>query len=149
MAVKRTKLWKQLTPAIQRAVNDEIEATTSLVHGTMVGFIQKGPKSGTVYNLTTPSREHRASAPGQAPATDTGNLASHIDFATKLSRHGIIGSVGIFDTTNVIYAPRLEFGGSDSRGVYIAPRPFLRPALATHRKDHRNRVRAAVKRAIA
>ncbi len=73
-------------------------------------------KHGEVY-LRPGGIEHRASAPGEAPAIDTGNLVNSI--ATELT-----GPASAVVFTNVEYAPYLEFGTKD-----IAPRPFLQPAV--------------------
>lgn len=60
---------------------------------------------------------HRASAPGEAPATDTGNLGSSI-YARMTSR--LEGEVG----ATAEYAAALELGGA-----HVAARPALRPAV--------------------
>lgn len=75
------------------------------------------PGTGRTYGR----RRHRASAPGQAPAVDTGRLRASI--ANELGRdgRGLFARIG----TNVDYAPHLELGTSK-----MAARPFLRPALA-------------------
>lgn len=68
---------------------------------------------------------HRASAPGESPAPDTGTLkrSAFIERTEKGSRVGVA----------VAYATALEFGtvraGKD-RNITILPRPFMRPALA-------------------
>lgn len=63
---------------------------------------------------------HRASAPGQPPATDTGRLAASIREELRRDAQGLVEVIG----TNVSYAAYLERGTRN-----IAPRPFLRPAL--------------------
>ena len=60
---------------------------------------------------------HRASAPGEAPATDTGNLANSIYSRMLGGAEGEIGSTAE-------YAAGLEFGGA-----HVAPRPSLGPAV--------------------
>ncbi|QQS25153.1 MAG: HK97 gp10 family phage protein [Actinomycetota bacterium] len=64
---------------------------------------------------------HRASAPGQPPAVDTGRLRSSITHELGAKGPVLVARVG----TNVTYAKHLELGTSKMR-----PRPFLRPALA-------------------
>jgi hypothetical protein len=49
-----------------------------LIRAEAIKSIQTGSKSGVMYQMYNPRREHRASAPGQAPASDTGNLVSKI-----------------------------------------------------------------------
>jgi hypothetical protein len=63
---------------------------------------------------------HRASAPGQPPATDTGRLAASLREELRRDERGLVEVVG----TDVDYALPLELGTRD-----IEPRPFLRPSL--------------------
>jgi HK97 gp10 family phage protein len=74
------------------------------------------PGRGRVYGR----RRHRASAPGDGPAVDTGRLRASI--AHEVGRTGttLVARVG----TDVEYAKFLELGTSK-----MAARPFLRPAL--------------------
>ncbi len=60
---------------------------------------------------------HQASAPGEAPAIDTGNLVNSIQVE-------LTGPAAAVVYTNVEYAPYLEFGTID-----MEPRPFLQPAV--------------------
>lgn len=63
---------------------------------------------------------HRASAPGQPPATDTGRLAASVREELGRDSKGLVEVIG----TDVRYARFLELGTRTT-----APRPFLRPAL--------------------
>jgi hypothetical protein len=118
------RLPSQTTKELGKAVN----ASLLMVQNEARRSIQKGPKSGRVYKKGGVT--HQASAPGQAPATDTGHLVSHVNH----KQQGLRGTVGIHELKQVKYARRLEFGGRDKRGVYIAPRPFLRPAYKKMQK---------------
>lgn len=78
-----------------------------------------------VANLSQPGRgreyqrrtvTHRASAPGDGPAVDTGRLRQSIGVQQLGEGRYRVG-------TNVQYAPLLEFGTRTT-----APRPFMRPA---------------------
>jgi HK97 gp10 family phage protein len=62
---------------------------------------------------------HQASSPGEPPASDTGNLLNHIT-------HEVLVEKTVFARVKatVKYAEYLELGTR-----YMAPRPFLRPAL--------------------
>lgn len=87
------------------------------------------PKSGRTYprgavkrgrgerSRIVAHRFHRASAPGEAPAIDTGHLVNSF-FTKKLSR--LVRIIGV----NAEYAAALEFGTER-----VAARPYLRPAL--------------------
>ncbi len=99
-----------------------------------------GPKTGYIYDWAPTDKEdprktrmiyfhghwfwirprtapHQASAPWQAPATDTGTLAGSI------SAEPIDGTLGARIVARTRYATWLEYGTK-----YMAPRPFLRPA---------------------
>ena len=116
------------------AANKEARRTAYRVANDAKKAVMKGPKTGRAYKRESGanySTIHIASAPGQAPATDTGLLASGIvSRARKLNAEA--GAMAE-------YAPGLEFGKPP-----VAPRPFLRPALAAHIDDHIARVVAAV-----
>ena len=75
--------------------------------------------------------KHRASAPGDPPAVDTGNLRGSITFerVTKPLGANVTGGAPRITTarrvgTNVEYGPYLEFGTPR-----VAARPFLEPAV--------------------
>jgi phage gpG-like protein len=75
------------------------------------------------------------SRPGQPPARDTGDLAASVN-RTRARRvrdafEAVVGAMAV-------YAARLEYGGRDSRGVYIAPRPAWRPAMLENRRRIEN-----------
>lgn len=99
---------------------DIVRGTAQNVRTHAIRSIQRGTKSGITYEKIDPKRTHRASAPGEAPATDTGRLANSIqaDIEGK--------SATVF--TNLEYAPWLEFGTRT-----IEPRPFMFPALEKER----------------
>ncbi|RLG78456.1 MAG: hypothetical protein DRO14_00535 [Thermoprotei archaeon] len=72
------------------------------------------PKTGREYRHR--GIVHIASAPGEAPATDTGTLAASL----KAERSGKLQ----YDIIGVEYGAYLELGTRK-----MAPRPFLRPAI--------------------
>lgn len=94
----------------RRAIAVDTEATR-LVH-------QAG--GGRTYRLSNPTRVHRASAPGQPPATDLGMLAASITWALGRDAKGLFAVVG----SGLRKARWLELGTRR-----MAARPFLRPAL--------------------
>ena len=85
----------------------------------------RGPKSGRVYRRK--SVVHRASAPGEAPAIDTGILRFSI--AVKIGDSGLSATIGVHELTKVKYARPLEFGTQK-----MAARPFVFPALEKNKK---------------
>lgn len=81
------------------------------------------------------SEFHRASAPGEPPAPDTGTLRNSIHTA----RRGTRVTVG----TPVDYAPPLEFGG-----IHLKRRPFMRPAFERWKREVGTQTAALVREAL-
>ena len=107
-----------------------------LIRGEAIKSIQTGSKSGVMYQMYNPRREHRASAPGQAPASDTGNLVSKIIVKQKSKD---ITSV----ESNADYSAYLEYGTSK-----MEARPFMLPAFEKSKKPIINAVFKRVKNKI-
>ena len=105
----------------ERAIRAVVRATALKVEASAKEAIQRGPKSGRLYRTTNKRKMHRASAPGEAPATDTGALVSRIH--SRVFGGGLEAAV----SSNVSYAAYLEFGADR-----MAPRPYLAPALQEH-----------------
>lgn len=120
---------EQMRQAAQRAV----VRTTEAVRTEAVRLILNTPKTGELYWRTGISQlsksggsfsgGHRVSAPGEAPASDTGTLVGRI--RTDYTRIGSLVGVVVASTD---YAAHLEYGTQR-----IEPRPFMRPALANMR----------------
>jgi phage gpG-like protein len=125
---------KKLGADGERAISQAVNATGIEVRSDIIKRYQRGPKTGAVYteifrtingkavpigprqgnNL---SASHRASAPGEAPATDTGRLASATEYKNTGKFTAEVGN-------SVIYGAMLEFGTQK-----IAPRPAWVPAV--------------------
>lgn len=106
----------RITNATEDVIEGAITDLVLLTHSKAVTGIQHGPKSGKTYrrgNVT-----HRASAPGQYPASDTGRLATGV--LMELPAGNMTGRVG----TNVVHGEYLEFGTSR-----MAARPWLFPSF--------------------
>ena len=86
--------------------------------------IMEGGKSGVVYHRRSVS--HTASAPGEAPANDTGRLVNSIH--TDRSDDGQTVTVSV----DAAYGAALEFGS-----VHTAARPFMLPALRRRTSSRR------------
>tara|TARA_R110002073_G_C8995322_1_gene538397 strand:+ start:54 stop:503 length:450 start_codon:yes stop_codon:yes gene_type:complete len=125
-------LDKQLEPDFQEIV----KGGAQLIRGEAIKSIQTGAKSGVVYQMYNPRREHRASAPGQAPASDTGNLVSKIIVKQKTRNITNVES-------NANYSAFLEYGTSK-----MQPRPFMLPAFEKSKKPIINAVINRVKQKI-
>ena len=107
-----------------------------LIRTEAIKSIQTGAKSGVMYQKYNPRREHRASAPGQAPASDTGNLVSKIIVKQKTKNVVNVES-------NADYSAFLEYGTSK-----MEARPFMLPAFEKSKKPIINAVFKRVKNKI-
>ena len=111
--------------AMHKAAADGVFITAQDVRTTAVKSIQEQSMGIWV----TRSRQgggtytHVASAPGNAPNTDTGKLASSIAVEKTGKTEYEIG-------TNLDYGEHLELGTK-----FMLPRPWLYPALNFHRDD--------------
>ncbi len=114
-----------------------VVAGVEAIKNNAVAKILSGDKSGIIYRRR--GVDHQASAPGEAPASDTGRLAQSA--RTELDPQGISGQV-IFSTA---YAAAMEFGPEDGS---IAARPYARPALAEEREGFAEGVSAEVRAAL-
>ena len=107
------KLNTQLEPDFREI----IKGGAQKIRGEAIKSIQSGSKSGIVYEKYNPRRSHRASAPGEAPASDTGNLVSKI-MVKQLTKDKVAVE------SNADYSAYLEYGTSR-----MQPRPFMLPAF--------------------
>ena len=96
----------------------------------------RAPKHGRAYRRGG-GRIHIASAPGEAPAIDTGRLDASLAVIFGSETGGYWGSTG----TDVIYGAYLEAGSPDTN---LAKRPFAKPAADAVRQDFVDAIRASV-----
>jgi HK97 gp10 family phage protein len=132
---------KELAAALRNASKDMVAAVEEAVKNTgvelrsdVVKRIQRGPKTGIVYQRR--GIRHPSSAPGQAPATDTGRLANSIIFEQ-------VGPVSVTVGSALIYAAYLEYGTTR-----MAPRPAWRPAVEAMAPKFRSRLLRALGMAL-
>jgi len=127
----------------QKEIQSAVDATTQQVRSTAIRLIQAQSNGATYDSILRTingqvvpvgsragnnlSATHTASAPGDAPNTDTGGLVSSIR-ANVGRMEGVVFS-------DVQYAPYLEFGTQN-----MAERPFLWPAARQHEDDFTNRL---------
>lgn len=116
---------------VRRRASAQVTESTLRVHSAAVNRIQRGPASGRVYEKYQPRRSHQASAPGQPPQSDTGVLASSVQWNTS-------DLVGVVFTIKD-YGKYLEFGTKN-----MAARPWLFPSL----EEERPRFHAGLKEII-
>lgn len=107
---------RQVLKDIKEATYRGVINGTEGVKTNSVEKIQSGEKTGRIYRRR--GVEHQASAPGEAPASDTGRLVQSI--TTDYNFGPIQGNVN-FGTE---YAALLEFGT-----VRMEPRPYARNSL--------------------
>ena len=86
-----------------------------LIRGEAIRSIQTGAKSGKTYKKYNPKRTHKASAPGEAPASDTGFLVSNIRVKDQKDFVEV--------RSEASYSKFLEYGTSK-----MLARPFMFPA---------------------
>lgn len=129
-------LMREISKASKAAENAAVDAmveTAYAIQGDAVKLIHGGTKTGRIYETgksgrnhrgqflkkgANGKRQHRASAPGEAPASDTGKLASSIRVTVDRSA----GTAKVIARTP--YAAHLEFGTTK-----MAPRPFMSVAF--------------------
>ena len=100
-----------------RKLEEALHASALVVQNDARRSILKGPKTGRIYPRGKRS-SHQASAPGEAPASDTGTLVRNI--LAEMDPRKLF--VRIIAKTK--YSLFLEEGTKKMK-----PRPFLRPAL--------------------
>lgn len=113
----RVALKANKIPLVQQRLPERIHQVVRKTALDLVAHAQTEmakPKSGRVYKRGK-GRFHVASAPGEAPAIDTGTLAGSFRIK-RLSQTSYLVSVG------AEHAAYMEYGTR-----YIAPRPFLEP----------------------
>jgi hypothetical protein len=121
---------RQYGERAERAIGQAVQATAIEVRSDIQRRIQRGPKTGRVY--VRGSVEHQASAPNEAPATDTGTLVSSISYRMVEALTAEIES-------RLDHATYLEFGTQS-----IAPRPSWIPAGESKKPDFVRRVTNAI-----
>ena len=128
---------QKLGPRATAAINQGVYLTAQQVRGDAIRSIQSQSQGETVtrYSQGGNSYEHTASAPGDAPNTDTGKLVQSI--AIEPTQPAETVSVG----TGVEYGEFLEVGTTK-----MEPRPWLTPAMDGNRASLRNNIANAVRR---
>jgi HK97 gp10 family phage protein len=111
------KKFGKLKDELKEPFREVVKGGAQLIRGEAIKSIQTGAKSGIVYEKYNPRRTHKSSAPGQPPASDTGNLVRNIRVKQKDKDNVEVQS-------NAPYSAFLEFGTSK-----MLPRPFLFPAF--------------------
>lgn len=134
-ADRLSKKLRQLPMDMRGGIGRALASSVVELDAYAKAKISGGGRSGRVYRRRTVT--HQASAPGEFPKSDTGQLVSSLFFrvgADKLSA---------FFGTKLNYGRYLEFGTSR-----MGARPWLRPTLRANATKITARVRDAVKAAM-
>lgn len=126
------KLQKRINQIARKApqkIDTILAKAAFFTHAHAITLIQQSPSSGRQYKRG--SITHTASAPGQPPATDTGNLVRNITVSRKDIMYYDIGS-----RKDAPYGFFLEFGTSN-----MQPRPWLTPSAIEGRKQIKKEIR--------
>jgi len=130
------KINKQSNDVLKNLVR-AVRIATSETRNVAVTSIASNPRSGGSETRYNPTRTISISSAGDAPAGDTGFLASNIHLS--LSADGLSGEV----ESRADYSAALEFGT-----INMAARPFLQPALEQGKRKYQRMFSKAVKDGI-
>lgn len=125
--------FSRMSANVERGVGMAVKATAIDIDADVKKRIQRGPKTGRTY--TRGNTTHQASAPGEAPATDTGGLVSSVYFKQPNPLSATVGS-------RLAYAYFLEFGTRT-----IAARPSWIPSIEAVTPKFNKRIDAALRKA--
>lgn len=121
-------------PEVHRAIGGAMHEAAYIVEARVKAKVLEPPKTGRLYKRAK-TVVHQASAPGEAPASDTGNLVGNI--TQDVDESALEARI----SAQTPYAAALEFGTKK-----MEPRPFMRPALVESEKDVVDAVRDAIRK---
>lgn len=136
MASAMTWNGVRVSAGIRNAIMRGLLSAANDVRNTAIDSIIEGPKTGIVYHRR--GKAHQASAPGEPPASDLGNLINSITLRPDPK------TLAVFVNAGAKYAAALEYGT-----VRMEPRPYLRPALLQHRASIDNLIALEVRAYLA
>lgn len=116
----------QINSQIARKIRKAVQGTAGFIETHMKNAMQE-EKHGRQYG------KHVASAPGEAPATDTGLLVNSISYEMVSDTEARVGAAAE-------YAVILEFGSS-----HMAARPFMGPAFEDAKEPFEKALQNALK----
>lgn len=145
-------MFGQFEAVLPAATQEGFNQAALLTRGGMVKAIQTGPATGKIYERTNPTRTHQASAPGEAPMSDTGDLARHAITDTKIPEtvkrvRNAEAAAGFPEGFE--YADYLEFGTSRMDGTSrMEARPYAFPEFLKVMPKVAALIRAAAKKRL-
>lgn len=117
---------------VERQVNSIVKETAFDVQADAQRLILQSEPSGILYQKYKPKKLHRASAPGEAPASDTGTLAGSIEteqVSESTYKVGTVHDYGLY----------LEYGTTQ-----MEARPWMNPTLEKNRVEFFDRLKQAL-----
>ncbi len=132
---KIKKASTDIHASVQKELQKALLASAMKVEREAKDLIRKGPKTGRIYKRRTVT--HRASAPGESPASDTGRLLGSI--TSYINKIAGLEAFVVAGRGAVKYARMLEFGTTK-----IAARPFMLPAYMKSKAFITERLNRAV-----
>lgn len=140
--VERSRRLLQMIQRVGVRIDAAMDIAAEVVATEARKNVQRSPRGGRTYEKYNPRRTHKASAAGESPATDTGQLvrsiSTDVDYQAKTFK--LYASAQIAP-----YARALEYGTADGR---IQARPFMRPALIAKREKVVEMMAKAVEKAL-
>lgn len=130
---KKRRQGKNVTRNMEKVVN----MITNEVRNIAVRSILQNSRGGGTSTRYNPKRTIRASKAGDAPASDTGFLASNI--SSKIDADKLGAEV----ISNADYSEALEFGT-----INMSARPFMQPAAEEARKKYKLDSIGAIKKGL-
>lgn len=124
----------QMTAEMRKGVDDAVSAGGLAMQREIKRRIQSGPATGRIYKRR--SVVHQASAPGEAPMSDTGRLSNSVMFDRKGFARASVFS-------GLMYGAYLEYGTSR-----MAPRPVWTPVAVEYGPKIKGLIEDALERAI-
>jgi hypothetical protein len=97
---------------------DRVHEAVNEVRNTTLETLT-GERTGRMYTIPGTNKEYQASAPGEPPAIQLGDLFKSVKGGVDKENDKVIGYVG----TDLDHGRVLEFGRRDG---HMAPRPWLR-----------------------
>jgi len=116
--VFENKIREVMKKTTDKADERMLEAVQSVRNTTLETL--SGSRTGRIYKVPGTQREYTASAPGEPPAVQFGDLRKSVKGGIEKEGKNVVGFVG----SELPKGPMLEFGTRN-----MAPRPWLRPSF--------------------
>ena len=141
--------WRDIGRATREGQKQAITKAAQLVHKAVLEELDGGnPGRGRAYRVGRGRRRrrvHKASRPGDAPATNTGNLRRAVAFEINDRGRHPSARVGVKSTAG--YARHLD-PEPGQREPRIGRRPFLSSAVKNTRRDVEDTIRKELEKAL-